>query len=238
MVEAGIGRNLAPRGNIFAAVAIALALATPAHGQLQPPGRPPPQIDMTTIALRTLVGRFRSPVTCTTRAGDQVEIEESIVFRHGPLIAGEPTLRATFFGLDSPDLARCYSVVDPRLVDRRGVVYLTFRSHGRPDTGVTDWRRETRDGEFSYTVLRGKLHVREIGTEQARANVIDFGGAASQMTVRVIAPLSDADRLLSRYRDGGDPSQSPARRFTFVIDGPDGYRFTNHFIEDTRRRLR
>ena len=89
------------------------------------------KIGLTELALNRLVGRFRWPITCVQPGGESRQLEEAIVFRLSrALYKGSPAVRATLFGIEAPGASVCLNRVTPRLSDVRGVLYLTFYSHG------------------------------------------------------------------------------------------------------------
>jgi hypothetical protein len=194
--------------------------------------RPPSKTDATTLALNWVIGRFRMPVTCTRTDGSQLQLEEAVVIRPAPEHSGKLALKATFFGIDAADVSHCFNLVFPRLPDRRGILYLTFRSHERTDLGMADFRRRMRDGELRYPIQDGQLREREFGETKAKPRVVKFDRRGVEFLVRDIRAGSDADKLLARYTEAASPRAYRPRRLEFEITGPDDYVYRGYFIED------
>ena len=190
----------------------------------------------THISLNWIMGRWRMPVTCEREDGSTVAIEESIVFRPAPEDAMGRTVRATFFGIDVADAKRCYNLIETRLRDRRGVLYLTFVSQqDRTDVGLSRLRRTLEDGEISYTIVRGKLRVREIGNPDAEPLTLDYAGLEGKLTARVIKRLSDGDKLLGPYaREKG--VQPDMRRLSFLLHADTLPQQRGWYLEDPSRK--
>jgi len=211
---------------------------------LLPPGEAPgqrdglriqPGSDATTIALQWVTGRFRMPVTCIRKDGSRIELEEALVIRPAPEHGGNTTLKATFFGIDAANVSRCYNLVTPRIPDRRGILYLTFRSHERPDLGIKDFQRRLREGALHYPIRAGQLRERGFGEEKQQSRTIKFSRRGINLIIRPIHHGSDADKLLSRYTEG-KPALRQARRFELEIQGPDEFGYRGYFIEDPEWR--
>ena len=200
-----------------------------AHAQ-QEPSRAP-SFDETTYALAWLQGRFRAPVTCVRRDGSRLELEQAIGVRSAPMRSGMPVLRVTFFGIDVPDAEKCFNVAEPRVPDRRGVLYVTYRSNRRPDMGLTDFRRTVRKGTIVYHIVGGQLRIRDVG-EEAEPRVVRFEDRDYPLRLRPVLPHSDGDRLLARYREEAPPDEDPSRQLWFEIEGPEDFAFLGAFIED------
>lgn len=192
-----------------------------------------PELPASYLALEFLKGRFRMPVTCTREDGSRVELEESVVFRPAKNRDGTQTLRMTFFGLDSPGLARCYNLTSPSVPDRRGTLYLSYASlNRRPDIGLKDFRHALRSGPLEYVIVGGHLRVREVGSAPDAARVFDFGGSEVPFWVSLVRRDSDPDKLL------GDPEPVEGRlprKLTFRFEAPDGLRFEESYLEDGSR---
>ncbi len=195
----------------------------------------PPHIDATTLALRWILGRFQMPLTCLREDGSRIQVEEAVVIR----TTQDPRLaKATFFGVDVADATRCYNVVERNLPDRRGVLYLTYRWHVRPDLGTSDFRRALASGPLRYTIERGTLRQRPIGTAEGPVSVVEFEGAGAELVVSDVARGSDGDKLLGTPRTSaagkGRRSRVP-RRFVIEIQGHKDFSFRGYFLEDERR---
>ena len=190
----------------------------------------------THISLNWILGRWRMPVTCVLEDGSTLEIEEAIVFRPAAEDAMGRTMRATFFGIDVADARRCYNLIEPRMRDRRGVLYLTFVSQqDRTDVGLSRLRKTLEDGEISYTIVRGKLRVREIGNPAAEPLTLDYRGLEGELTARVIKRLSDGDKLLGRY--AREKGVGPAmRRLAFRLQADTLPEQRGWYLEDEHRK--
>lgn len=192
------------------------------------------------IALAFIAGRYSSPITCKKTDGSVIELENSIVLKPAPESGGGNSLKVTFFGVDVPDVAFCYSLVERRIVDRRGSILVHFRSHNRADLGVSDFRRTmTKNGSLTYYAHRGELSARGVGSEAdpADARVLQFGGGDSKLEVEPIAEGTDGAKLLSDYdaRTGVMPS-ADQRRFTFRFTAKDGSQFMFYGVEAPKGR--
>lgn len=191
------------------------------------------QVDETSLALSWLRGRFRRPVTCVQTDGTRVELEEAMVVRPSPPRSGMPVVRVTFFGIDLTDGEKCFNLVEREVPDRRGVLYLTYRSRGRTDTGMADFKRTMKAGEIRYYVVGGEFRVRPVGQPDGEPRVIRFGDGDYPLVVRPVLPHSDGDKLLEQLREGSDGADA-LRRLRVEIEGPDEFRFAAAFIEDDR----
>jgi hypothetical protein len=224
-------RRVPARAGILLCAAILAAL--PAGAQDGP--RRPPQVDATTLALNFMLGRFRMPVTCTREDGSLLEIEEAVVFRPAPQRSGSATIRATFFGIDAAEAARCYNLVEPQVPDRRGFLLLTYRAQNRPDMGLADFRRALKRGPLRYHIIGGRLQIRSLADPEAEPRVVRFNAANVPFVVRDLPPGSDEDKLLDRYGNAERSDGRVPRRLLFEIGGPEDFRFRGFYIEDDRR---
>lgn len=211
-----------------------LGAALAPTGQAQELGNDP-QVNETHLSLNWILGRWRMPVTCVREDGSSVELEEAIVFRPAPEDAMGRTMRATFFGIDVADAKRCYNLIEPHMRDRRGVLYLTFVSHqDRTDHGLSRFRRTVEDGEISYTIVRGKLQVREIGSSE-EALSLDYAGLEGRLTARLIKKRSDGDKLLGPYaHEHGVTAAMRRLTFDFEAENLPGQR--GWYLEDAERK--
>ena len=222
-------RMLTALGRLSVGTGIALLLASTVLAQQQQGSK----LDATTLAFQFLTGRYRMPVTCVRTDGSSLELEESIVIRRYAQHSGEANLKATFFGIDAADLSYCFNVLQRRIPDRRGTLYLTFRSFlRRTDLGRTDLRRRMRSGELRFPIQGGKLWERTIGADGAETRVIEFKRRGLELLVRQVRPGSDADKLLARYAEEAHDSKKVPRRFEFEINGPDDFSYHGFVIED------
>jgi hypothetical protein len=193
-----------------------------------------PQIDETTVALSWLRGRFLRPVTCMREDGTRVDLEEAMVIRPSTARSGMPVLRVTFFGIDLASAEKCFNLVEREIPDRRGVLYLTYRSRRRTDTGMADFKRTIKGRELRYHVVDEEFRIRPVGQPDIEPRVIRFGKGDYPLLVRPILPHSDGAKLLEQYRDD-DNGPDPRRRLRFELEGPDEFRFGAAFIEDDSR---
>lgn len=216
-------------------VALAWLLAPGAAlAQAEIPG-PRPKVEAATLAASWLVGRYRMPVICVREDGSQAELEEAVVIRMARAQGAVATLRATFFGIDAPEFIRCFNTVIPQLADRRGTLYLQLRGHRRSDLGMSDFRREMRDGEVKFQIERGQLRIRAIDADPSTAQTIRFDDGSSELVVRDIPSGSDGEKLLAAWqRDAAELGRQP-RQVTFSIKGPNSFSYHGYYIEDTKR---
>jgi hypothetical protein len=215
---------------VLAGACLALASALGARAQSQGPAR----IDATTLALHWLAGRFAMPITCERADGTRVDVEESVTIKPAPE-QGSSTFKATFFGIDVADARRCYTLVDPELPDRRGVLYFTFRSLGRPDLGTRDFRLQLETGALDYPVQSGSLRIRPLGAPAEAARVVDFAGAAGALEVRMLQPGSDGWRVLSGGRGEPLPAANARRRLEFRVQHAGEPALHGYYQEVARR---
>ncbi len=222
--------NLVPKLLVLAA--LGLPCAALAQVQLE---RPPALEDTATIAARWIEGRFRMPVTCLKKDGTRLELEEAVVIR--PSRTDEVSvLRATFFGIDAPDIERCYNTAMQEIPDRRGTLYLKRRGMSREDLGLTDFRRDVRDGEVSFAIERGTLSVRDLADPNAVRQRIEFKPGKHDLVTRQILSGSDGAKLLEDWYVEGRKQGLRLRRIKFSIDEVDAFQFNAYYIEDPKRR--
>lgn len=223
----------------MARLALAAALLTLTGVARAQEYRPPAHAAADEVALGLLIGRFVSPVSCTRADGTSFDTEEAIAFKSAPESGGGRALKLTFFGIEARDAAYCFSGIERRVVDRRGVLYLHFRAHNRPDRGIADFRRMAQDGPLPYNTHRGELVVRGLGSENAAepARTLSFEGEDSMLLLRTIQSVSDGARLLAPYdaKVPRDPERARVRRrFAFEFTAVDGKGFTFYGIESGR----
>jgi hypothetical protein len=222
-----------------AALACACLAGAPRLAPAQDDYNPPVHATEDAIALAFITGRYSSPVTCKKTDGSVLELENSIVLKPAPESGGGNSLKVTFFGVDVPDVAYCYSLVERRIVDRRGSILVHFRSHNRADLGVSDFRRTAASGSLTYYAHRGELSARGLGSEAdpADTRVLPFDGGDSKLVVDSIPAGSDGAKLLSDYdaRTGVVPSPD-RKRFAFRFTAKDGSQFTFWGVEAPRAR--
>ena len=225
-------RHAIPPVRLLALAGLLLLLTSTALGQRDV--RLPSGLDATTLALEWVTGRYRMPVTCLRSDGSRIELEEAIVIRRAPEHGDIRTLKLTFFGIDAPNISRCYNLVTPNIPDRRGTLYVTFRSASRADTGPKDFRRRLESGELRYPIQGGQLRQREFGDEPSLARAVKFSRRGIDLVVRTINDGSDADKLLAPYAKRETRTRYRSRRFEFEIQGPDEFAFRGYFIEDPK----
>ena len=222
-----------PRASLPALLLLAALLALPG-----PPARAqaPPHVDETHASLNWILGRWRMPITCELEDGSRVPVEEAVVFRPSADDATGRTVRATFFGLDVPGATRCFNVIEPNVPDRRGVLYLTFVSHGRPEMGLSNLRRTLEDGEISYRVTRGRLRIRDLSRPDEGARIDDYQGRSATLTVRLIQAGSDGDKLLTPFAAAQELGAFGLRRVSFEWRGDELAGYRGYYLEDGERR--
>ena len=151
--------------------------------------------------MRFATGRYMAPVRCTREDGSIIELQEAVTVRRDPssiaTTTGTSRLRATFFGIDVGGVTHCHNLMERRLVDRRGILYLSFRGQTREDLGLSYFRTELRDGEIEYHVQEGRLRTQEIGGGAEPVSV-EFDDDA-QFVIRELKSRSDAARMLERF---------------------------------------
>lgn len=224
-------RRLRPAQSVLAC-ALAWLIETAAAAQ----GVAPLQPSARDLALAAMAGRFRSPVQCRMPDGALIEREEAVVFEIDPSASsGRPGLRATFFGIDAPGAIACFNLLERRLPDRRGVLYLHVRGHPRPDLAALDLRRMLADGELTYHVHRGELRIRPIGEPDAAERRVRFGSGDQRMEVRAVQPGSAAHKLLEHFSPPRAHADGSIRRLSLAFFGPDDLRFELHTLEDPGR---
>jgi len=233
-------RQPTARGFVATLVGACL-LAASGEGRAQQDGdyQQPVHVSEDEVALSFIQGRFATPITCKRTDGSSMDIEEAIVLKSAPESGGGDSVKITFFGIDAPDVAYCYNLVERRALDRRGTIFVHFRSHNRKDLGVADFRRAATSGPLTYNAHRGELHLREIGSEAKPENdrVLSFDGGDARVVVDAISAGSDGAKLLADYeaRVGGAMSEAH-RRFAFRFIAKDGTEFMFYGVEDARRR--
>ncbi len=221
-----------PHVRWVALTGLLLLLASTAMGQREV--KLPTGLDATTLALEWITGRYRMPVTCLRTDGSRIELEEALVIRRAPEHGDIRTLKVTFFGIDAPNISRCYNLVTPNIPDRRGTLYVTFRSTGRADLGPKDFRRRLASGELRYPIQGGQLRERGFSEAEPREHTVKFSRQGIDLVVRQIRGGSDADKLLAPYAKREPATHRGLRRFEFEIQGPDEFAFRGYFIEDPK----
>lgn len=222
----------------FATLLLAALASLPPIAFAQDEYTPPPHYKADEIALAFLAGRYITPVTCKLMDGSQVEVEDSISLKPAPEANGGNSLRATFFGIQVENAEYCYSAIDRRVLDRRGILYLHFRARNRPEYGVADFRRAAKSGPLTYNSHRGELTVRETGVDAAGKApvVLAFDGGDSRLVVETVQDGTDGAKLVNQFFEKNPPKEGLTRRiFAFRFFAKDGSEFTFYAIEDDRR---
>ncbi len=223
---------------IAALFALALA-ALPANSNAQSEYQRPAHMKADEIAIAFVASRYISPVTCKLKDGSQVDLFDSIELKAAPEAGGGRAIKATFYGIQVADAEYCYSTIARRVVDRRGVLYLHFRTRNRPEFGMSDFRRMAKAGPLTYNAHRGELQVRAIGDEgaaQEEPRVIAFDGGDSRLVVEGVTDGSDGAKLITHYLEKNELTELPRGRFfSFRFVAKDGSEFTYWAIEDDRR---
>ena len=126
------------------------------------------------------------------------------------------------------------------MLNRRGVLYLHFRTRNRPEYGLADFRRMAASGPLTFNVHRGELEVREIGSEAGAEppSAVSFDGGDSRIVVENIPTGSDGGKLVAQYFEVHPPDpEHPPRVFRFRVIAKDGGReFPFYAIEDSGHR--
>ncbi len=224
------------RASLLLAVALLPGLAL-AKGESE--HQPPAHMTADEVAILFLAGRYISPVVCKLADGSQIEVQDSVVVKAAPEQGGGNQLKATFFGIQVADAQYCYSAIDRRVPNRRGVLYLHFRTRNRPDYGISDFRRMASAGPLTFNVHRGELQVSPVGTEDGDAapEVVSFDGGDSRIMVENVPDGSDGAKLVAQYFAANPPDPAyPPRVFTFRVFAKDGTMFPFYAIEDIGRR--
>ncbi|MEE2703405.1 MAG: hypothetical protein VX614_05225 [Myxococcota bacterium] len=195
------------------------------------------KIGLTPLALNALVGRFRWPALCARQGGESALVEEGIVFRSAPgRYEGQEAVKATFFGIEAPPGASvCFNRLEPRLSDRRGMIYLTYPSHGRRDLGVSEFRRLMERGNTRYKIIGGRLLVREIGKPEMKPREISFDEKGGTLIVRPVRTGTAGAQLIGGYITPTGRQGRLPRALTFKWVAPDGETFTTVMAEDPSR---
>jgi hypothetical protein len=219
-----------------AAILVLALLPGPAYAQGEQPQ--PPKMNADEIALLFLAGRYVMPVTCKLADGTSVEVDDAIEFKDSPEAGGGKSLRVTFFGIQVPNAEFCYSAIDRRAPDRRGVFFIHFRSRNRPDFGMADFRRLAKAGPLTYNAHRGELRVSGVGTEAATQapSVLHFDGGDARLSVESVVAGTDGARVVAQFLEKHPTKLGLNRRiFTLRFFPKEGGEFLFYAIEDDRR---
>jgi hypothetical protein len=200
-----------------------------------------PQVTEDQIALAFLVGRYVTPVTCKKTDGSSVEVESSIGVKLAPEEGGGNAARVTFFGIDLPDLAYCYNVIERRVLDRRGSLLVHFKSFNRSDKGVADFKLSAKRGPLEYPAHRGEVREQKLGSEgEGEPRTLSFEGGDAKLVVDTVSAGSDGAKLLASYAptapaaaNAPDQRKRLTLRFT-PAGGADP--FVVYVIDDPRQR--
>jgi hypothetical protein len=225
---------------LAAFVALALA-ALPALGLAQGASEYHQPVHLTAddVAILFLSGRYIMPVTCKLADGRQIEVKDSVEVKATPEQSGGKSLAATFYGIQVSDAEYCYSSIDRRVPDRRGVLHLHYRNRNRPDYGIADFRRMAKAGPLTYNAHRGELQVRDIGPDSSAQppRVLSFDGGDSRVVVEGIPAGTDGAKLLTQYFAAHpDVEAKGPRTFAFHVFAKDGSDFAFYAIEESARK--
>ncbi|MBW2282754.1 MAG: hypothetical protein JRG76_18820 [Deltaproteobacteria bacterium] len=206
-----------------AALAAVLGAAPPV--QAQKVGGQTPQVSTRELAMNYIVGRYVSPVTCTREDGSLLQTHQSMTIRkdrsRGLTTTGAHVVRATLFGIDVSGVQYCHNLMQRRLADTRGVFFITYRGQTREDLGLSDFRRELRDGEISYHVRDGRITSRGVGEAAGETSTRDLTGADAVLHLRQLPSRSDGDRMLERWAKETGFNRR-ALRLELELEIPDG----------------
>lgn len=218
---------------------ILAALPALALGQGESEYQRPAHMNADEVAILFLSGRYIMPVTCKLADGSQIEVEDSVVVKAAPEQGGGKQLKATFYGIQVENADYCYSSIERRVANRRGVLYLHFRTRNRPEYGIADFRRMASAGPLTFNAHRGELEVRPIGAEGGAepARVVSFDGGDSRLVVEGIPAGTDGAKLVTRYFEAHPPEEGHVPRlFKFRVVAKDESEFAFYAIEDNSRR--
>jgi len=228
-----------------ALAALALLAAPAARAQYRNPSEPgdyksQPHPGEDAVAIAFLEGRYTSPVTCKRSDGSTIEVPVSMVFKSAPEDGGGDVAKVTFFGVEVADATYCYSLIERRIVDRRGSILLRYRSHNRTDLGISDFRRALKAGPLTYNASLGEIAERGIGSDpgDVPTRTLSFEGGDSRLVLEDVPYGSDGAKLLDRFRptpDGAKPDDVP-RRFGFHFYAKDGTDFRLYAIEELAKK--
>ena len=201
---------------------------------------PTPQVTEDQIALNFLAGRYVTPVTCKKTDGSSVELESSIGVKIAPESGGGNAAQITFYGIDLPDLAYCYNIVERRVLDRRGSLLVHFKSFNRVDKGVADFKLTAKRGPLEYPAHRGEVREQKLGSEgEGEDRTLSFDGGNSKLVVDVVSPGSDGAKLLSGYAPTAPAAANAAdqrKRLTLRFYPANADPFVVYVIDETRQR--
>ena len=199
----------------------------------------PPKVTEDQIALGFLVGRYVTPVTCKKADGTTLELESSISVKPAPESGGGNAAKITFFGIDVPDLAYCYNLVEKRVMDRRGSLLVHFQSFNRGDKGIADFKLTAKRGPLQYPSHRGELRETPLGSEATgEARTLSFDGGESKVIVDMVPAGSDGAKLLAVYGPV-DPARANApevrKQLTLRFVPKEGEPFVVYVMDETRQ---
>ena len=218
----------------------ALLCAGTSRAQDQPQPYRTPQATEDQFALGFLIGRYVTPVSCKKTDGSTVELESSIGVKPAPDSGGGNAARITFFGIDMPDLAYCYNVVERRVLDRRGSILVHFQTFNRADKGLADFKIAAKRGPLEYPSHRGEVTEKPLGSQgEGETRTLSFDGGASKLVVEPVPNGTDGAKLLSVY-PATAPIQLSApqerKRLTLRFFPVSGDPFVVYVIDDPHGR--
>ena len=218
----------------------ALILLCAVSARAQDEYRQPPQVTEDQIALSFLLGRYVTPVTCKKTDGSSVDLESSIGVKFAPESGGGNAAKITFFGIDVPDVAYCYNLVEKRVLDRRGSLLVHFQSFNRPDKGIADFKLAAKRGPLEYPSHSGEVTERPLGSESSgEPRKLSFDGGDSKLVVDTVPAGSDGAKLLAIYGPV-DPARANApdarKQLTLRFVPKEGEPFVVYVMNETRQR--
>ncbi len=218
----------------------ALILLCAVSARAQDEYRQPPQVTEDQIALSFLLGRYVTPVTCKKTDGSSVDLESSIGVKFAPESGGGNAAKITFFGIDVPDVAYCYNLVEKRVLDRRGSLLVHFQSFNRPDKGIADFKLAAKRGPLEYPSHSGEVTERPLGSESSgEPRKLSFDGGGSKLVVDTVSAGSDGAKLLAIYGPV-DPARANApdarKQLTLRFVPKEGEPFVVYVMNETRQR--
>lgn len=218
----------------------ALILLCAVSARAQDEYRQPPQVTEDQIALSFLLGRYVTPVTCKKTDGSSVDLESSIGVKFAPESGGGNAAKITFFGIDVPDVAYCYNLVEKRVLDRRGSLLVHFQSFNRPDKGIADFKLAAKRGPLEYPSHSGEVTERPLGSESSgEPRKLSFDGGGSKLVVDTVPAGSDGAKLLAIYGPV-DPARANApdarKQLTLRFVPKEGEPFVVYVMNETRQR--
>ena len=160
--------------------------------------------------------------------------------KFAPESGGGNAAKITFFGIDVPDVAYCYNLVEKRVLDRRGSLLVHFQSFNRPDKGIVDFKLAAKRGPLEYPSHSGEVTERPLGSESSgEPRKLSFDGGGSKLVVDTVSAGSDGAKLLAVYGPV-DPARANApdarKQLTLRFVPKEGEPFVVYVMNETRQR--